>query len=828
VSYKIGRDGANANTSFEVTVGGTQYFATNTGGSEWSQGDWFHVTLTYDGETLLGYINGEQVALNTSPSGSIDYAGGNTDKVVGMHSTYSSGEFFTGNMDDVRIYNHALSTDDIKRLYKLGATTKIASALHTQGVLEDGLRAHFTFDGKTVSASTVSDRSGQGNHGGIEGAAASGGQAAFVRSATNDTANSTTISVANFNVADTGAGNRALILDSICADSAALSLSSLSFDPTGLNVAPTQLSSVQMISQEDGTDSFNYRHYVLEEDLPQSGNYTITATYNGSCNEIALGALLYENVDQTTPFGTPVTDQETDDGTNATYTSPSVTGADGDIVLDQYLVFEPTSSPHGSQTIRASNENLGGFDSYYATEKTLSGQTSTTFFYTNDDTGFSEDITWMGVAIKGAAASGGSLSTVPGRIGQAVSFDGSDDRIVVSPDASLDNLTSFTYAAWIYVADHTKTTNAIMSKGDGDEGTQQKRFGVHSGSACDSGSTDGCILAAIVTSGSERRAVSVADTILSNRWYHVAATYTSGSAPRIYVNGTEVSYAESENGTGTDVDESAGSLLFGTLNGDDQPSNHWFQGKMDDVRVYDRVLSLDELQRLYKLGATTKINTTITPTAALNQGIEVHWTFDGQHIDTGLVTGHVKDSSPHGRIATISGDKVFIPGKVAQAIRFESSDSVSAVSNAAYSPANNDLTISFWTRPDVLASADWQVVASKGEWHIRLLNGGAINFLIDNNSGGTHCLATGPALAANTWVYLTAVWTGSDCLLYYNAALQDSGNSLSGTVEVSGSTALILGHLAQSRFYTGSYDDFRMYSRALSLDEIMELYTMSH
>jgi hypothetical protein len=41
-------------------------------------------------------------------------------------------------------------------------------------------------------------------------------------------------------------------------------------------------------------------------------------------------------------------------------------------------------------------------------------------------------------------------------------------------------------------------------------------------------------------------------------------------------------------------------------------------GTIDDVRIYNRALSADEIERLYKIGGTAKINTAIPgPTKGL-------------------------------------------------------------------------------------------------------------------------------------------------------------------------------------------------------------------
>ena len=66
-------------------------------------------------------------------------------------------------MDDVRIYNRALSTAEISQLYKQGggkiskAPTGITTGLNTR------LVGWWTFDGKDVNATQVLDKAGTNN-----------------------------------------------------------------------------------------------------------------------------------------------------------------------------------------------------------------------------------------------------------------------------------------------------------------------------------------------------------------------------------------------------------------------------------------------------------------------------------------------------------------------------------------------------------------------------------------------------------------------------------------------------------------------------------------
>jgi hydrogenase maturation factor HypE len=72
-----------------------------------------------------------------------------------------------------------------------------------------------------------------------------------------------------------------------------------------------------------------------------------------------------------------------------------------------------------------------------------------------------------------------------------------------------------------------------------------------------------------------------------NAWTHVAATY-DGATLRLYVNGTQ---AASRSVSGS-IATSSGPLRIGG----NSVWGEWFQGRIDEVRVYDRALSGAEIQ----------------------------------------------------------------------------------------------------------------------------------------------------------------------------------------------------------------------------------------
>jgi hypothetical protein len=118
-------------------------------------GTWYHVALTWDGGNYVVYVNGEENA-----NGS--YAGLDTLNTVadigndGRTDETGRTEAFNGLLDEVAIYNRALSTGEIRYLAGYRAPVDPGS---------DGLVAFYALE------NDVLDSSGNGNDGTIVGAA---------------------------------------------------------------------------------------------------------------------------------------------------------------------------------------------------------------------------------------------------------------------------------------------------------------------------------------------------------------------------------------------------------------------------------------------------------------------------------------------------------------------------------------------------------------------------------------------------------------------------------------------------------------------------------
>ncbi|MGB2863831.1 MAG: LamG domain-containing protein [Sedimentisphaerales bacterium] len=84
---------------------------------------WYHLAATFDGENLIAYRDGVLITDNSAPSGTPN-ADTNTLK-LGRHA--SAAQFFTGIVDDARVYDEALTEADIKSIM-IGTGIPIATS----------------------------------------------------------------------------------------------------------------------------------------------------------------------------------------------------------------------------------------------------------------------------------------------------------------------------------------------------------------------------------------------------------------------------------------------------------------------------------------------------------------------------------------------------------------------------------------------------------------------------------------------------------------------------------------------------------------------------
>ncbi len=175
----------------------------------------------------------------------------------------------------------------------------------------------------------------------------------------------------------------------------------------------------------------------------------------------------------------------------------------------------------------------------------------------------------------------------PGKIGQALAFDGTNDYVQIPRDPSLDNLQGLTMAAWVYPRQDKHWH--VLDKGDGDKRLYSE--GVNR-------TLDGRVR----YSGTQAYAKSPNNTILLNEWQHIAMTWSRATnSARLYHNGAEVTYTTQDIGTGTPQDDTDYPFTIGVRAALGPVT--FLNGLLDDLRLYNRPLSAPEIRDLYTSSA---------------------------------------------------------------------------------------------------------------------------------------------------------------------------------------------------------------------------------
>ncbi len=186
----------------------------------------------------------------------------------------------------------------------------------------------------------------------------------------------------------------------------------------------------------------------------------------------------------------------------------------------------------------------------------------------------------------------GTPHWVPGKIGGAFQFDGST-YINCGRSPSLNLRDQITIAFWFKVQAFSNTWEAFLAKGDGayrasrSNGTGDS---VHMG----------------ITGGNYFDATTI---VTGGQWHHYCGTY-DGATASIYIDGKLDATRQYSGGIG---DSSSYDLYIGE---NQQATGRMLHGVLDDVRLYDRALSGQQIQDLIATGASPTWNKAEKPNPA--------------------------------------------------------------------------------------------------------------------------------------------------------------------------------------------------------------------
>jgi len=573
---------------------------TLTSSGNFSPNRWYHVANVWDGTNLIIYIDG--VSNNSTADGTSGSLNAYRDTFIGINSDqfFNSSTIankFSGILDDVRIYNRALSATEIKRLYQLNQSkvNNSASVISSTDSLKSGLVGWWTLDGvdtpwTSATAATTIDKSGNGNTG--------------------------TLTNMNRTVSTSiGKLGQALNFDGSDDYVDAGDSSSLSFDRTNpvsfafwMKTATTNTQvlidkfittgiSISVGNTGTGIWFMTWRNSAGTNELQRRSSsntgvtdgkwHYITITYTGSSS--ASGLLMY--IDGVSSALTTTVDNLTSTvDNNASFAIGARQSSVGAVPFNGSI-----------DDIRIYNRALSQAEIsrlYGQTQSKYNTSAVTTNTATSLKTGLVGHWTFDGldlltnVADKSGNGNNGFMSgftstssaTTVGRLGQAIKMDGVSNAIFVPNSSSIQvGGGNLSVSVWIYPKSFG-SYKVVFEKGSSSL-AREISFFINTGaqgwvSFGHNGDSSGAT-------------INFSPNFTTNEWQHLTVT-RSGNTVYVYRNGVQVgSVAMAYFATNSSA------LYFGYNSS--SGGSHW-NGNLDDIRVYNRALSTSEILALYNMG----------------------------------------------------------------------------------------------------------------------------------------------------------------------------------------------------------------------------------
>lgn len=765
---------------------------------------WTHILAVFDDERNQRqfYVNG---VLLCSEGGVVANLLA-TDGQVHIGSGWT-GENWPGRIDEARIYSRALSVDEARRLYLLSSPS----------TPDTGLLSHYTFDAVDVIGTTLYDRGKGKNIGTLTGGP--------VRAA--------------------GYSGQGLRFDGVddfvtIPESTALAVGDSFTVAAWINpktIVETSNVYMDIVTKTDGSANQFYFQTAGDEIIfdicggvscytelstavanIRAGEWThVAAVFDDDANQKRIyvnGTLMATNAEINNPH----------DNSNHTplvigggYAGEEFEGLIDDVRYYDRVLTAAEIAVLGTR--RKAEQNAAQYDpgtaglvGYWPLENG-SGTTA------SDASGNANNLTLTNME---------AGDWVAGKTGSyALDMDGTNEYATVADPASgiLDDFSGvsgnlFTIAGWFnrdtFTTEDTIVAKANATSGDGyivwiDAATDRLHFQVND--SVDADATHSVSNTAFTSTG----------------WHSFAAVFRQGFEPHpvIYIDGQldcdgrdscgDTGYVYYINSVATALDFRIGA---------ESDAGNPFDGRLDDIRVYNRALTDEEIRKLHLTTGPANPDTSLV-------GL---WSFDGPDIQGTIA----RDRSGKGNDGTLTGGPTRTTGKIGQGLRFDGASyaTMGDPADGAFDfGSSGDFTISGWFRYGPYLRNVNSIVSKKSDFgagnvgYLVYVNIYSLRFAVSDGVDQMD-LEDPRAFNDNHWHHFAAVWDDdslANTTLYVDGVI-DPSVTKSGTIgnvgDISNALPLNIGSAASGGYqeYFGSLDDVRIYNRTLPAEEIQALY----
>ncbi len=308
-----------------------------------------------------------------------------------------------------------------------------------------------------------------------------------------------------------------------------------------------------------------------------------------------------------------------------------------------------------------------------------------------------------------------------------------------------------------------------------------------------------------------------------NEWHHLVIT-TSSSGTKHFVDGQKT--AENSvfisNTFVSNRDFAIGSTVGnnGFMPWTDDNLTYW-KGSLDDIAIYNRALTQQEITGLYQ-GANTTANCLDLP-SNLQQGLVGYWPF----------CGNALDESGNGNHGTVNGAMLTADrfGNAGSAYGFDGVNDNITIQNSLLPNTASDYTISTWANAETFSGGSVVLTDRFGGSYAYKYGLGILpdsSYYANIYDSVIENIAKSMFKAkSNVWVNMTSSYNSlsNSIKLFINGLLIDSVIRTAAWNNVSNPTVIgqYVGPIS-SNYFHGQLDDIAIWNRALTPQEIKQVY----
>ena len=408
-----------------------------------------------------------------------------------------------------------------------------------------------------------------------------------------------------------------------------------------------------------------------------------------------------------------------------------------------------------------------------------------------------------------------------GNVNSAYSFNGISSFIEVLDNQILKPNNSLSLSAWVYIdSNDTSPFNGIISKMHSQSQNYASYQLITGNNVLNQAGQPGLT----VRTTQSYAWTDVAGQNLLNQWQFVCGTW-DGSVMKFYQNGTLVATL---NQAGTLIYNSE-NLLFGKRK-DGNGNNDYYMGKIDDIGIWNRALSQQEITNMYN--GVNYSDTCNAVSGSLVNGLVAYYPFCGNANDQ---TGNGNNGLVNE--ATLTTDRF---GNANSAYSFDGVNDFISCLNNNIPMANSSRTFSAWfyLTPTSGYSDGYSLIS----YGTNSFPDGRLNDVNINQNGiwynahQYYASSSSSVNNTNSWNNLVVTYDNtniSNIKIYFNGLLIPTTNNNIGNVSILNTLntnvqfGKAINQYASYFYFNGKIDDIGIWNRALTQQEITQLYNQN-